>query len=152
MATTRNPKHTSPQKTPRPRCHHCGQYLPQERRERLTDGLVRALRQIAAEGGQHNFIEVDPYKFKGTHGKLRYWDLLEEQMYISEDDPDHPQRRSGRWRLTQRGRDYLAGKIQVPEYAVVLQDQVVRYEGAGKEPEILEDHGLDADLLAALLE
>jgi hypothetical protein len=91
-----------PTQTTCPTCPHCHQRLPQPRVERLSPLLAEALSQISrrTDGGKH-YVRVPAYQFKGLHGRLALWGLIEELL--------HPRRsgsgqtRSGGWRPTQKG-------------------------------------------------
>lgn len=101
------------------KCPCCLQPLPRERSVRLTVALVRALDKIVQRGGDRGYVDVPGYIAKGSHAKLKYWCFLEVD----------PSAASGRWKVTALGLKFLEGRMRPPEFAVVLQDHVVRYVG-----------------------
>lgn len=60
----------------------------------------------------------------GEEGKLRYWGLLEEESARREDGG-----RSGWWRVTERGREFVLGNVVVPKYALVYDGRLMSLDG-----------------------
>ena len=53
----------------------------------------------------------------GDFAKLKYWGLIVE---LEKDDADDTKRTSGHWAITQKGRDFVIGKITVPSHVKVF--------------------------------
>jgi len=51
----------------------------------------------------------------GDFTKLRYWDLIETRANDNSKTKD-----SGFWRITEKGRDYVEDRIQVPKICMVF--------------------------------
>lgn len=105
-------------------CPTCNRPMPQPRVERLTPVLADALAQIARQTQDGKvFVRVPAYQFKGSHAKLALWGLLEELL--------HPRRsgsgqtRSGSWRPTLKGMQFLGGITRVPSEVFVQAGKVV---------------------------
>ena len=110
--------------TPCPTCPHCHQTLPQPRVERLTPALADALAQIAQESQRGQiYVPVAAYRWRGTHARLALWGLAEELLHARRSGSG--QTRSGSWRPTQRGMQWLSGLIHVPSEVHVLRGRVV---------------------------
>ncbi len=110
--------------TPCNTCPHCHQRLPQPRPEALTPKLADALAQIAKQthNGQH-YVKVEAYRFQGCHARLALWGLAEELLH--EKKKGAGQTRSGSWRPTQKGMQWLSGLTTVPSEVCVLRGKVV---------------------------
>ena len=105
-------------------CTTCHRAFPTPRVERLTSTLADALAQIARQtDGGKVFVRVPAYQFQGVHARLVYWGLVEELL--------HPRRsgsgrtRSGSWRPTAKGMQWLSGVTAVPSEVFVLGGKVV---------------------------
>lgn len=57
-------------------------------------------------------------------GKAKYWDLIEAMPH----EPD-ANKSSGMWQLTKKGIDFVQKRISIPKYAIVYNDDVIRFEG-----------------------
>ena len=53
---------------------------------------------------------------------LHHWGLLETKTKTDED-----KRGSGLWRLTQRGRDFVYGRIKLPKHAFVFDNKLIKF-------------------------
>lgn len=105
-------------------CPHCHQTLPVPRVERLTSTLADALAQISrqTQDGAH-YVKVPAYQFRGLHARLVYWGLLEELLHQKKSGSG--QTRSGSWRPTVKGCQWLSGLTTVPSEVFVLKGRVV---------------------------
>lgn len=61
----------------------------------------------------------------GDNPKLRHWGLIEMKSEIDGDVRDDGSDRTGYYRLTQFGNDFLHGKIAVSEYIFVCNKEVI---------------------------
>ena len=65
------------------------------------------------------------YKGGGDFAKLRFWGLIEEKP---KDPDDSTRRTSGFWRITDRGRDFVEGRITVPRTVMIYNRKFYGYE------------------------
>lgn len=56
----------------------------------------------------------------GDFAKLSIWGLIEEKQK----EEDGPGRTSGRWRLTEKGGDFVRGAARVPQYVYLYNDSI----------------------------
>lgn len=61
----------------------------------------------------------------GDFAKLRYWDLLEEQVGVREDGSS----RVGFWRVTEKGLLFVLSRIKLPKYALVYNNKLLGFDG-----------------------
>lgn len=117
-------------KPTKPCCSACRQPLPQPRTERLTPTLAAALEEIAQQTDNGKvFAPIPAYRYRAQHAKLALWGLLEELLF--EKKSGSGQTRSGQWRPTSKGMQWLSGMTHVPSEVYVLQGRVV---GLGTTP------------------
>jgi hypothetical protein len=105
-------------------CPTCHRPYPTPRVERLTANLADALAQIARQTDNGKvYVRVPAYQFGATHARLALWGLAEELL--------HPRRsgsgqtRSGSWRPTAKGMQWLSGLAVVPSEVFVQGGKVV---------------------------
>lgn len=106
-------------------CPCCGQRAQRYRRK-IAGRSVRAMVRMWALNGQ-DWVHL-PTVVSGARAdeaKLAYWGLIEEQRVVRRDDGG----RAGWWRLTDKGVDFLRGKVSVPKYAIVFDSRCVGFEG-----------------------
>lgn len=87
----------------------------------IARGLVEFLRWENDHPGEyHYFADVlNPIGYHGAdYSKLKYWELLEC-------DPD----KRGRWRITERGRDFALGRLAITKYARIYDDRLLGFKG-----------------------
>lgn len=105
-------------------CPTCQRPYPQPRIEHLTPVLADALAQIAKQtDGGKVFVRVPAYQFKGLHARLALWSLAEELLQPRRSGSG--QTRSGCWRPTLKGMQWLSGLTQVPSEVHVQGGKVV---------------------------
>lgn len=80
-------------------------------------------------GGTESFIHSRDLKRLGYTGqgdasRLKYWDLVVEEKQRREDGG-----RSGYWRVTGRGRDFIFGVATLPKYSYIYDDRLLRQDG-----------------------
>jgi len=106
------------------KCPHCGQTVKVYRR-RIYAAMVKALASLyrAVDGKPDKYVHVSKIYDKTTCGdfaKLKYWGLIDEL-----DKVDGATRTSGFWRITERGIDFLQGKIRVAKYAFIYNQDLL---------------------------
>lgn len=100
----------------RERCEHCGQYLPKEYPHRLDLGKFLALRGLAdAHIAGHEWVKIrrdgaprDASEVDGLHVLRLTWFKLAESKG----------KRTGLYKLTDLGWQFLAGRVRVPAWLV----------------------------------
>lgn len=70
---------------------------------------------------EDHFVDLG-IKIKGVHGKLKYWGILEQKP-----NKDTKKKASGYWKLTQKGIDFVQGRISVPKYVYLFDDRALRF-------------------------
>lgn len=104
-------------------CSSCGAKLV-EYRHGMSKLLAKGLRAFAEKYGDKPGEIADlgfDYSTRGNFQKLRYFDLVEKV--------GDPEGKGGTWRVTQRGLDFLSGKITIPQSAWTFRADRVRYGG-----------------------
>lgn len=108
------------------RCPCCTQYA-QVYRWSLYGGAAAMLIRLYRAGGTVSFVESKSVKYPGQGGdvtRLRLWSLVEEE----------PERRadggkSGYWRVTELGEQFVHGWTTIPKYAYVFDGRLLRVDG-----------------------
>jgi hypothetical protein len=98
-------------------CPVCGQF-GKVYRMRLTQTMALAVKWIADHGNPDGWVEVQStgprWMIRGkTYSMIAHWGLIESQS-----------RRSGIWRVTPKGRDFLSGKVLVPDAVYIYDNDV----------------------------
>jgi len=127
-------------------CPCCGQFAKIYKRK-FNSWMARAMIAFYAHEGMkpgwfHAIsVVVDRrfWKFKinnscGDYGKLVWWGLLEEAAGHREDG--NPE--TGYYRMTQKGRDFVLGKIRVRKYIHIYNDTLLEVDG--EKDEIISIH------------
>ena len=108
------------------RCPCCDQYAKIYRRK-LGASMARAIIDMYI-AGRTSWVHAPTVCKNGNHdeAKLRYWGLTEE------DDNAGGERggRSGYWRVTARGEQFVLGRTTVPRYARIYLGRLMSLEGA----------------------
>lgn len=110
-------------------CPCCTQRA-QTYKRKLNSSMVNLLAAMVRAGGEREYVHAlvvarDAGLFQqGDAGKLAYWHLVEEEP---ERRPDGG--RSGWWRVTELGGEWLRGRATVHKYALVFDGRVRRLEG-----------------------
>jgi hypothetical protein len=95
---------------------------------KLRNLLAKILRMLYDTGGTEKFVH-GPTLVRGTasyggdFGKLSHFNLIEEKPGRREDSG-----RTGYWRVTPRGKEFLQGKIRIPKYALTYNAKVEDYD------------------------
>jgi len=110
-------------------CPCCERFIKLYRRP-LSASMARYLIVLAKKSGTGNpwlHVETDfrdvSIPSRGDYAKLRYWGLIEPKPGVSE----HGARTNGYWRITDQGRDFVAGNTLVPSHVLLLNNRIVGY-------------------------
>lgn len=108
------------------RCLCCGQYA-QIHRWTLYATAAKLLVRLYANGGTTEFVESKPIKGKGQGdgARLRYWGIAEEEKQRRPDGG-----KSGWWRVTAYGEDFILDRATIPKYVYVYDNAVLPYTDA----------------------
>ena len=84
------------------------------------DEAYRVIPKMKPEHYIHveNYLVERGVTLRGVHAKAKFWGLIEPQPTSS----DRKIRSNGYWRLTDKGRKFVAGKVQIPSLAMVFND------------------------------
>lgn len=112
-------------------CPCCGRYAKVYRRK-IHRNMVRQALTLYRLGGAWNYIHTDELARATEKGSTRdsgftslaYWGLIEPKLHDGGE-----KRTSGFWRLTERGVDFLRGRVRLPKYALVYDNRVLGFEG-----------------------
>lgn len=89
------------------KCPCCGKTYNTVYKRRIYKSLVTGLRNLVRRNNVTSSLS--------DFSKLRYWGLIE------------PTTNKGHWRITQDGRDFLDGTLEIPEYVIVQNNAVLGY-------------------------
>ena len=108
------------------KCPHCGQSCKLYNR-RLLPNMVRWLLDLCYRHAvTGTWVHTTAIKSRGgDYGKLKFWEFMERQP-----NPKDPKNvRSGYWRPTAKGIQFIKNQISVREFARVFDDTCYRFEG-----------------------
>lgn len=113
-------------------CPACSQFIKMYKRkiDKSMAHIMLRLYKVTAEKPEQEFFHIDedlhiPVTSSGI-AKLRYWNLVEEKA----SDPNLKDKKSsGMWRITNKGKLFVQGKVTVPKYAKVYNKVVHGFEG-----------------------
>lgn len=102
-------------------CPTCTQHAQIYRRQ-IYSRMARDLIALWRAGGTEEFVHAPTVlrRARGDDAKLRYWGLIEEE---SERRPDGG--RTGYWRVTEKGADFVRGLIRLPKHALVYNGRLL---------------------------
>ena len=108
-----------------PLCHQHAQMY----RWSLYSTAAQALILFYRLGGTTDFVHSRDLKDHGHRGhgdasRLLHWGLVEEEKTIT-----GPGARSGYWRVTSLGEQFVLGHVNIPKYAWVYNSGVYKLEG-----------------------
>ncbi len=106
------------------RCPCCDRLVKDYRRKIHWDAaaaLVTAYRKY----GLRPFHGKEFNRLGGDWARLRHWGLLHEPS----DEPRPDGRRSGWWRVTEHGRDFVQRYAVVPTYILLSDNELVGFDG-----------------------
>lgn len=111
------------------RCPCCERFIKLYRRP-LSASMARYLIVFARKSGTDNpwlHVETDfrdvSIPSRGDYAKLRYWGLIEPKPGASE----RGGRTNGYWRITAKGREFVAGTVLIPSHILLLNNRVVGF-------------------------
>lgn len=113
-------------------CPVCAQNVKVYNRP-INVAMARAL-VLMYENAQRNWVHFPTLiaedgalaaKLGGQHGKLQYWDLIEEERVVRALDGG----RAGFWRVTAHGEQWLAGATEIPKYARIYNGRCLSLHG-----------------------
>jgi hypothetical protein len=103
------------------RCPCCDQWS-QVYDRRINSGMARTLiRFYQAHGTEWGHLRSSDDSREGS--KLRYWGLIENEAALRPDGG-----RSGWWRITPAGQDFVRGRLRVAKKAIVYGNEVLRMD------------------------
>lgn len=113
-------------------CETCGQFVRLYKRKILAQEAYRLIRLYKISKhilGREYFHVSEFYKVaavtgSGDFAKLRYWGLIKEQL-----NDDETKRTSGCWKITEKGRLFVEGKLSVNKYALVFDSAFFGFDG-----------------------
>ena len=110
-------------------CPCCGRYAQVYRRQISSATARQFIKLYRMTGASRVWVRSSELLFEGSCGvgdfsKGKYWDLVEEKPH----EPDAT-RNSAYWRFTQRGLLFVQGQACIQKYALVFDDQVIKFEG-----------------------
>lgn len=103
-------------------CKRCTQHIQLYRRN-LGAPLAKFLIWLYQHTGEHYTNSPTPNR-GGDHAKLQHWRLIS----LLPKDEDSQQKSSGKWEITDRGRRYCEGAMQVPKYVLLYDNRLWDYE------------------------
>lgn len=109
-------------------CECCGRWS-QIYRRKIHHSVAAWLIRLYKAGGDKDFIEVVNLRIPGMTASsdyciAKFWNLIEQKTNTDED-----KRSSGYWKLTARGVDFVRGLEDIPQVALVFDDQVIGFDG-----------------------
>ena len=113
-------------------CPTCGKHVQVYRRafnQRMARTLIYSHVLLARYPGR--FLDITNYCIKthdfnpGDHGKLVWWEMLEQKPGPGE----HGSKYSGLWRMTDRGFDFVHNRIKVAKYCIEYRSNPLAFEG-----------------------
>lgn len=100
-------------------------------RHGLHQSQVATLRRLRDRSDKlrQNFIPLEVFTAHrdGNLAKMAHWGLVEPLGKSSAYEGEHV---GGMWRITPRGRDWLAGKIRVPRQVAIVLGELIGYVDA----------------------
>jgi len=111
-------------------CPCCNQFVKLYKRKInlvMTTCLIRLYHLYYKNPSYHHVKEiVSGISDTGTNdfSKLAYWNLIEEKQ---KDPKNTKTRTSGYWRITDKGLDFVLGKINVPSHCYVYNTKVYQF-------------------------
>lgn len=103
-------------------CNECGAKKV-EYRFGFNKGLAIFLARLYEKKGPARTDDLGlTYSQRTNSQKIRYWGLA--KPYITEDTVQ----KRGWWVITQKGIDFITGKLLIPKYVVMYRNEVIREE------------------------
>lgn len=121
-------------------CGACGQFTKVYKRQiysTVARALILAYKLSATKDTFHiGEILQEGILAYGDLQKTRFWGLLELLPEI----PTNGARTSGTWRVTQKGKDFIEGKIKIPRYIYLYDGKFLQFDSS-KETDIFQALG-----------
>lgn len=112
------------------RCECCGQFAKVYKRK-LTTTTAASLIKLYVMCGTDYFhlprVLVDAGRQQADETKTAYWGLIERRPA---DDQEHPGKHHGIWRITEKGVDFIHGRLSIPKYALIYNNTVLGFDDA----------------------
>ncbi len=99
------------------KCPCCDQYVKIYKRKLMVKPIKLLVSLYKMNRGYHHVYDMSGEKVTtglGDFAKIKYWGLIEEKP-----NTDEKKRTSGYWKITQKGVDFIEGKISVPKYVLI---------------------------------
>lgn len=110
-------------------CPCCGQFVKVYRRT-INSTMARQLitaHGMHAEGWFHTRdVVLADSAGAGDFSKLECWGLIYRQPHVQGEEG---KRTSGMWKITDKGRDFIAGRVTVPQYAYIYNGNLLELGG-----------------------
>lgn len=113
-------------------CVTCGQRVKIYKRtlyDRMARGLAWLYKAHRLMPGKDCFHHQEDLKIDqrtaGDFAKLKHWGFMEEAKKGMDED----KRTSGRWRITEKGIQFIQGEITVPKYVKLYNKAIYGFEG-----------------------
>jgi hypothetical protein len=105
-------------------CECCGRPVATYQRS-IYDVMAATLIEAAVSTEPGEWFHLPTLsRMGGDNAKMRFWGLIEEEMQL---DPDKG--RSGWWRVTPLGRQFVNMDTTVPRYVDVRLNKVLQFHG-----------------------
>lgn len=102
-------------------CPCCNQFVKLYKRKlgsMQSQGLI-ILYNLSKEKDWIHVREITKnINLTGDFAKMSYWKLIEERA-----NTESTKKNSGFWRITQRGKDFVGNKIEIPSHALVYNSK-----------------------------
>lgn len=108
-------------------CPCCGQFVKLYKRKLNTSMamFLISLYKLTANGEYVHAGTALGKSFSMDYATLRHWQLIEEEW-----NTDETKRRSGHWRITEKGKAFVSGKLQVPSHVHLFNNKLVGWSDA----------------------
>jgi hypothetical protein len=112
------------------RCPCCEQLVKKYKRA-INSGMAMSLIRLHKMSEQkHTFYHLTDFlgnshgQWWSDFGKLQYWDLL-----LSMPNTDSKKKRSGYWKITDEGKEFVKGRIKISKYGFFYNQKILGFEG-----------------------
>lgn len=92
----------------------------------MAAGLINLFKLSKKKIGYYSIHEIYNNTHPGDWAKLRFWGLIEEKP---KDKNETTTRTSGHWKITQKGSEFVLGKLRVPRKIILLNNNLLGYDG-----------------------
>jgi hypothetical protein len=109
-----------------PVCRRYGKVYKRRINATMARALIRLYRATLAQPLKPWFHFAEFTDTRNDYEKLIFWKMIEHKP--NADDPT--KKDSGYWRITQAGKDFVAQRRTMPEYAIVYDGEVLGFSEA----------------------